>query len=103
MPACPPPISQAPSNHPLLLGHKEGETRRRGGLPGKPIPILGAESLQTADMTMHSTRSMQIVSRMEGKTPKGRTQCKTWQGEGLGQLPSSVTQSRLEIATFTLV
>ena len=41
--------------------------------------------------------------RMEGKTPKGRTQCKTWQGEGLGQLPSSVTQSRLEIATFTLV
>ena len=40
--------------------------------------------------------------RMEGKTPKGQTQCKTGQGEGLGWLPSSMIQNKLEIATFTL-
>ena len=40
--------------------------------------------------------------RMDGKTPNGQTQYKTGQGEGLGWLPSSIIQKKLEIATFTL-
>lgn len=48
------------------------------GCQGSPSPSWGAESLQIADVTMHSTGSIQIVSRMEGKTPKDLMSTLLW-------------------------
>lgn len=45
---------------------------------GSPSPSWGAESFQIADKTMHNPRSMQIVPRMEGKTPKDLMSTLLW-------------------------